>query len=156
MGTPDHNNWLPPAFASYEPHHDRGFNGPTVRHKDHPTGWTRHMESQTRRTLKLRNPTFRSHPHHQSGTYVRLYGGRVEGAETSQRAQRAQRAQRRAQGTGDPERSCKTQKGVSEARPDWLSGLSAGRDGWWALTDSNRRPLPCKGSDQRGVLPSRS
>ncbi len=36
MGTPDHNNWLPPAFASYEPHHDPGFDEPTVRHKDHP------------------------------------------------------------------------------------------------------------------------
>jgi len=24
VGTPDHNNWLPPAFASYEPHHDPG------------------------------------------------------------------------------------------------------------------------------------
>jgi hypothetical protein len=38
VGTPDHNNWLPPAFASYEPHHDRVFDGPTVRYKDHPTG----------------------------------------------------------------------------------------------------------------------
>ena len=46
---------------------------------------------------------------------------------------------------GDPERSCKTQKGVREARPDGLSGLLARRDGLWALTDSNRRPLPCKG-----------
>ena len=45
---------------------------------------------------------------------------------------------------GDPERSCKTQKGVREARPDGLSGLLARRDGLWALTDSNRRPLPCK------------
>ena len=49
---------------------------------------------------------------------------------------------------GDSERSCKTQKGVREARPDGLSGLLARRDGLWALTDSNRRPLPCKGHNR--------
>lgn len=48
------------------------------------------------------------------------------------------------QGRGDSERSCKTRKGVREARPDGLSGLKARRDGLWALRDSNPRPLPCK------------
>ncbi|MEA2001392.1 MAG: hypothetical protein U9N84_05840, partial [Actinomycetota bacterium] len=42
--------------ASYEPHHDPGFNELAVRYKDHPTGWTRHIESQTRRTLKATEP----------------------------------------------------------------------------------------------------
>ena len=54
---------------------------------------------------------------------------------------------------GDPERSCKTRKGVREARPDGLSDPSARRDGLWALTDSNRRPLPCKGSARSAANP---
>ncbi len=49
-----------------------GFDGPADRYKDHPRGWTRHIESQTRRTLKATEPDVPQPPHHQSGTYGRL------------------------------------------------------------------------------------
>ncbi len=63
MGTPDHNNWLPPAFASYEPHHDRGFDGLADRHKDHPTqGGPGTLRAKPVEPSKLRNQTSRN-PH---------------------------------------------------------------------------------------------
>ena len=57
VGTPDHNNWLPPAFASYEPHHDQGFNRPSSSlQRPRPQGsGPGTSRAKTRRTLKLRN-----------------------------------------------------------------------------------------------------
>ena len=72
MGTPDHNTGCLRRSPLTSHTTTQGFDGPTVRYKDHPTGWTRHIESQTRRTPKATEPDVPQHPHHQSGTYACL------------------------------------------------------------------------------------
>jgi hypothetical protein len=73
VGTPDHNNWLPPAFASFEPHHDRGFRRASSSLQRPPDksgpGTSRAKPVETLKATKLDVP---QHPHHQSGTYGRL------------------------------------------------------------------------------------
>ena len=63
MGTPDHNNWLPPAFASYQPHHDPGGStGQQFVTKTTHEGGPGTSRAKPVEPSKPRNPTFRN-PH---------------------------------------------------------------------------------------------
>jgi hypothetical protein len=76
VGTPDHNELLPPAFASYEPHHGQGLDRSTVRSQDTQNPDARHIESQTRRDPQRYGT---NQPRSTPTSSIRTFGVRIDG-----------------------------------------------------------------------------